>query len=404
MTDADPVVVQSLELEQFRVYESLRLDIPPAGLRVVGANGTGKSSLLEAIELVSTTRPRRGANDGDLIAHGSGVDLGVPPYTRVDARVLRGDASVEIEVFVQKREHRSGTKKVLKVADRSRRASDVVGLVPTVSFAPDDLDLVLGSPSVRRRFLDVMLSQTDRRYLGHLSRYARILAQRNGLLKDPAAAGASTDDQFSYWDEQLVALGAYIIAARARVVGALNAHATRRFNELSPASSALGIGYASTLSATESWWSGLVSPGSDILDAAQRVGAVFESQLRRSRPADLARGATSVGPHRDDLDLSVDGRPLSRFGSRGQQRLAVLALKLAELAHAEAAIGLHPVLLLDDILSELDPAHREALLAAVVGSGQTFITATEAALVDRAELGSLEQVWLREPGRLAPRQ
>ncbi|MCC6935317.1 MAG: AAA family ATPase, partial [Thermomicrobiales bacterium] len=119
MTSPESVVLRNLELEQFRVYESLSLEVPDAGLRIIGANGTGKSSLLEAIELISTTRPRRGALDSDLIAHGSGVDLGVPPYARVDASVWRSDALVQIGVFIQRYEHRSGTKKVLKVADRS---------------------------------------------------------------------------------------------------------------------------------------------------------------------------------------------------------------------------------------------------------------------------------------------
>lgn len=399
MTDIQPVVLQHLELEQFRVYESIHLDIPAAGLRIVGANGTGKSTLLEAIELLSTTRPRRGANDGDLIAHGSGVDLGVPPYARANGRVLRGDANVQIDVFIQRREGRSGTKKVLRVADRSRRAGDVVGLVPTVTFAPDDIDLVVGSPSVRRRFLDVMLSQTDRRYLGHLSRYARILAQRNSLLKS-AVSSSEIEDQLPYWDEQLVALGAYIIAARGRAVASLAALASSRFHMLSPRSGALTIAYCSTVSASDAWWAAVSDPDGDLLDAAQRVGAHIETQLRRARQADLARGSTTVGPHRDDLELALAGQPLSRFGSRGQQRLAVLATKLAELANAEAVTGFRPLLLLDDILSELDPAHRSALLAAVGDGAQAFVTATEPALVDRPELAALELVHLAGPGQI----
>ncbi len=400
MTEIEQVAVQRLELEQFRVYESLRLEVPAAGLRIVGANGTGKSSLLEALELLSTTRPRRGANDGDLIAHRSGVELGVPPYTRVEAHVLRGDALAVLEVFIQQREHRSGTKKLLKVANRSRRAADVVGIVPTVSFAPDDLDLVLGSPSVRRRFLDIMLSQTDRRYLGHLSRYARILAHRNSLLKDPGSSVPGGDDQFSYWDEQLVALGAYIIAARAGVIRSLDDLARQRFHELSPDSGTLQIRYTSTLTAAESWWDSVNTVSGDALDGAQRVGTLFESQLRRGRHSDLARGVTSIGPHRDDLEFLLDGRPLARFGSRGQQRLVVLALKLAELGVAETRIGFRPILLLDDMLSELDPAHRESLLAAVAAGGQVFITATEPGLVDRADLSALGHVWLKEPGQI----
>lgn len=400
MTSPEPVILRKLELEQFRVYESLSLDVPSAGLRIIGANGTGKSSLLEAIELVSTTRPRRGALDSDLIAHTSGIDLGVPPYARVDATVWRSDTVVEIGVFIQRYEHRSGTKKVLKVADRSRRAGDVVGLVPTVTFSPDDLDLVLGSPSVRRRFLDIMLSQTDRRYLAHLSRYARILTQRNSLLKDVAASGGDSSDQFSYWDEQIIGLGSYILAARVRALRMIGTMATESFGNLTPLSGQFSLSYASTLDAVDGWWDSIADDSSDVIDAAQRVGVQYERQLTKGRAADIARGSTLIGPHRDDVLLQLNDRILSRFGSRGQQRLAVMALKIAELAHAESATGFRPILLLDDILSELDPHHRDTLLGIVVRGGQTFITATEDSLVDREELRDLAAVRLTGVGRL----
>jgi len=400
VTSPESVVLRNLELEQFRVYESLSLEVPDAGLRIIGANGTGKSSLLEAIELISTTRPRRGALDSDLIAHGSGVDLGVPPYARVDASVWRSDALVQIGVFIQRYEHRSGTKKVLKVADRSRRAGDVVGLVPTVTFSPDDLDLVLGSPSVRRRFLDILLSQTDRRYLAHLSRYARILTQRNSLLKDVAASTIDASDQFSYWDEQIIGLGSYILAARVRAIRALAVLATESFGHLSPTSGLFQISYSSTLDAADGWWESLADESSDVMDAAQRVAVLYERQLTKGRSADIARGSTLIGPHRDDIAMELNARVLSRFGSRGQQRLAVMAMKIAELSRAKSVIGFRPILLLDDILSELDPNHRDTLLATVVRGGQAFITATEESLVERNELRDLAAVRLTGVGQL----
>lgn len=396
MRDETGVWVRRLELEHVRVYPHFSIEIPRSGLRIVGRNGTGKSTLIEAIELLSTTRPRRGALDADLIAYDSGVDLGVAPYARVVGDVLRGDVAAKIEVFLQMSERRGTAKKLLRVADRARRASDVVGIVPSVSFSPDDLDLVLGSPSVRRRFLDILLSQTDRRYLRTLSRYARILSQRNGLLKRHQAAEEMrvSGDEFAYWDDQLVGLGAYIVAARARAVRQLKGTASGEFARLSPRAGELEVSYCSTLRESDGWWASLATM-SNTVEASQRVGAVFEQQLRRSLQQDISRGSTTIGPHRDDLSITLDGRPFERFGSRGQQRLAVIALKLAEIAAAELAAGVRPVLLLDDVLSELDQAHRELLLGTLcVHAGQLIVTATEQSLVDLPDLGGLDLLTL----------
>jgi DNA replication and repair protein RecF len=400
VTHEPTVRIARLELEQTRVYRDLALDFPPAGLRISGPNGAGKTTLLEAVELLSTTRPRRGSTDADLIRHDSGVELGVPPYARIAASVMRGDVTVRLEAFIQRAERRGTSKKLLRVADRPRRASDVVGLLPTVTFAPDDLDLIVGPPAIRRRFLDIQLSQTDRRYLRTLSRYARILAQRNGLLKQAAQTdlGAATAEQFAYWDEQLIALGAYIVAARVLALQRLGREAAARFSTLSPATGELAVAYRSTIEQNEGWWQALVNGTSDVTDAAQRVGQAYEQQLRRGRAAELARGATLVGPHRDDLAATVDGYDLARFGSRGQQRIAVLAIKLAEIATATAALELRPVLLLDDVLSELDGDHQDALIEAVCdGGGQVLISATSRALLDRPALADLGDVELCAP-------
>ena len=396
------VRLRRLELEQFRVYRDVAIDVPARGLRIVGPNGAGKSSLLEAVELLSTTRPRRGSLDADLIAHGSGQDLGVQPYARVVGTIQRGDTDVRLEVFTQRTERRGSTRKLLRVADRPRRAGDVVGLVPTVTFAPDDLDLVLGSPSVRRRFLDILLSQIDRRYLRYLSRYAKILAQRNGLLRQVAQEGGSGVEQFAYWDEQLVALGAYIIAGRTAAVSQMAILAQQRFNALSERSGDLHVAYASTVRGADAWWREVGEAPLGSLDAAQRVAVVYEHQLRDGRSADLARGSTLLGPHRDDLILQIAGHDLARYGSRGQQRLAVLALKLAELDTASRALELRPILLLDDVLSELDAGHQQTLLeAAWQGSGQLLITSTGRALLERHGLSELGEVVLEQPGQLA---
>lgn len=401
MTEPDSVRLVRLELEQFRVYTDLGLDIPSSGLRLVGPNGSGKTTLLEAVELLSTTRPRQGATDGDLIAHKSGFELGVAPYSRVVGSAFRGDIDVRVEVFVERSERRSSTRKLFRVADRPRRAGDVVGLVPTVRFSPDDLDLVLGPPSGRRRFLDILLSQVDRRYLRHLSRYAKILAQRNGLLRQLAGAAGSErrgDDQLAYWDEQLVALGSYIVAARLAAMSQMRQFAGDAFSTLSGSVGQLDVAYGASVELPESLHE--AATDADILNLSQAVGALFEQQVRQGRQQDLARGSTLIGPHRDDLVMSLGDRPLARFGSRGQQRLAVLAAKLAELRYARVMLDVQPILLLDDILSELDPDNRYRLLESVSRGGQLFVSATERSLVENDHLDHLPLLRIEAPGEV----
>lgn len=392
--------VLRLELEQFRAYESLTLDIPATGLRIAGRNGSGKTTLVESLLLISTTRSRQSAQDADLIGWHSGVDLGVAPYARVVADIERDGAAARIEVFVQANRARGTTKKTLKVADRSRRAADVVGLLPTVTFSPEDLDLVLGSPSVRRRWLDVMLSQSDRKYLRFLSRYTRILGQRNGLLKQMEGSVNGRRDEFDYWDEQLAALGSYILAVRAMAIASISRKASEHFRRLAPEVAELGIEYVSTLEQPAEWWRA-VATASSADEASQRVGNTYERRLKEAFPADAARGATQIGPHRDDVQFTTGERLLARFGSRGQQRLAIVALKLAEADYMASVSGLRPLFMLDDVLSELDPVHRGTLLETVVaGGGQLLVTATEDELLQHACLEHLAMARISETGTI----
>lgn len=392
--------VLHLELEQFRAYESVSLDIPPSGLRIAGRNGSGKTTLVESLLLLSTTRSRQSAQDADLIGWESGVDLGVAPFSRVVGEIEREGALARIEVFIQANKARGTTRKVLKVAERSRRAADVVGLLPTVSFSPEDLDLVLGSPSIRRRWLDVMLSQSDRKYLRFLSRYTRILSQRNGLLKQMEGAVSSRRDEFDFWDEQLAALGSYILAVRAIALASISKRSGVHFTRLAPEVAELGIEYLSTLEQPGEWWDAVVVSGSPD-EAVQRIGGIYERRLRDSFRADAARGVTQIGPHRDDLSFTTGGRPLARFGSRGQQRLAIVALKLAEADYMASVSGVRPLFMLDDVLSELDPVHRGTLLETVVSSGgQLLVTATEEELLQHQCLEHLPLARISQSGTI----
>jgi DNA replication and repair protein RecF len=396
----DVVRLTRLQLDEFRVHRRLILDISDHGLRIVGPNGTGKTSIIEALLLLSTTRSRKGVLDADLINHESGIELASPPYARVQGVVSSPYVSAEIDIFIERTDG-NATRKLLRVADAPRKAAEVVGLFPTVSFSPEDLDFVIGSPSVRRRFLDVLLSQIDREYIRHLARYGRMVTNRNSLLKS-ISAGNGNRRELEFWDDQIVALGAYLIAARALAIRSIACLAEEQFREVASFDDVLSVNYVSSLEQPASWWASITAGAGDVRSVSQRVGAVLESAMRQAQAEDLVRGVTTIGPHRDDLEILLGGRPIQRFGSRGQQRLAIVALKLAEIEFMTSQISARPVLLLDDVLSELDASHREELLRRVSSMGcQLFVTATDLQDVQYDSLDKLDLELLIAPGEFA---
>ena len=368
-------------------------------MRIVGPNGSGKTSIIEALLLLSTTRSRKGVLDVDLINHESGIEIASRPYARVVGRIVSPDLAAELNIFVERTEG-NATRKLVRVADAPRKAADVVGLFPTVSFSPEDLDLVIGSPSVRRRFIDVLLSQTDREYLRHLARHGRMITHRNSLLR-AIGAGRGRRDELDFWDDQVVALGAYLIAARALAIQSLAVHANRLFREVAAFDEELSVTYAASLEQPPEWWRSIAEGSPNVRSVSQRIGAVLEAAMRESVQEDIARGVTTVGPHRDDVDLQLGGRPLQRYGSRGQQRLGIVALKLAEIEFMSARLDARPVLLLDDVLSELDSVHRDDLLKRVSAIGcQMFVTATDLEYAQHESLAELDLAVLSLPGEL----
>lgn len=393
----EPVSLDRLRLEEFRVHRSLELAVSRAGLRIVGPNGSGKTSIIESLLLLSTTRSGKGVLDVDLINHQSGIELATKPYTRVRGDISLPSSKVRLDIFIERTEGNT-TRKLIRVGDASRRAADVVGLFPTVSFSPEDLDLVIGSPSVRRRFLDVLLSQVDREYMRHLSRYSRMISHRNSLLKS-IAAGTTQRNELEFWDDQVVALGAYLTAARAIALHELAVEATHIFGDLATFDADLEILYRSGLEQPDEWWTSVVSRGDDTRAVSQRIGVILEAALRSSISEDIARGVTTVGPHRDDLEINLGSLPIQRFGSRGQQRLAIVALKLAEIEFISARLDTRPALLLDDVLSELDASHQDELLRRVCDNAcQMFVTATDRDLVEHESLHNLDLITLAGPG------
>ncbi|MEA2511765.1 MAG: replication and repair protein RecF, partial [Thermomicrobiales bacterium] len=227
--------LRRLLLEEFRLYHHLELELGPAGLALHGANASGKSTLLEAIAMLATTRSARSGGEREVINWRSGEELGFPPFARVRGHVERLDDEVDVEIALQLDAGGSGQlQKAIRLNGRNVRAMDAVGSLKTVLFAPEDVALVSGSPSGRRRYLDLMISQVDGRYLRALSRYNRILEQRNSLLKSLGREGVSANSptaaaQLAFWDEELVAFGSRLVARRMLSIRSLAAHAAERF-------------------------------------------------------------------------------------------------------------------------------------------------------------------------------
>ncbi|HLN61906.1 MAG TPA: DNA replication/repair protein RecF [Symbiobacteriaceae bacterium] len=340
----------SLMLSKFRNYQELQLDFSP-GLNVIyGDNAQGKTNLLEAVYVLATGKSHRTSRDQELILEGADA-------LTARAMVVRktGDMSLELTLGHETRKQ----VKINGVAEK--KIAHLVGNVAAVLFSPDDLQLLKGSPSGRRRFLDIELSQISQTYLHHLMSYNRTMTQRNTLLKQ------DTVDQalLSIYDEQLLASGAQLVVRRAQAVQRLSKIASQYHGMLAEGKEELRLEYQSQGAEPDQ------TPG--VAEVTERL----YSQLQQRRREEIRRQVTLVGPHRDDIGFWINDRDAKLYGSQGQQRTAVLALKMAELQFMAEEIGEYPVLLLDDVASELDPTRRHYLFSAVREGIQTFVTCTD---------------------------
>ncbi|MDE2686198.1 MAG: DNA replication/repair protein RecF [Chloroflexota bacterium] len=371
-----------MSLTNFRNYERLELDLQPGMTLFQGENGAGKSNLIESQYMLAVARSPRASTDGELIRRTNGAS---EFYTQVAANVQRQDDVVNLQINF--RSTMSGasasatqpalsTQKYFRVNGAPRRASALIGHLNAVMFSADDLDLVYGSPSVRRRYLNILISQIDNEYLRTVQRYERVVRQRNSLLKQ-IREGASQVGELAFWDDQLVAEGSRIMAQRIDTVNALSDGAMPIYANLSSGSERLTVEYQPN-----------VELPSDSA-AASAIADVLRTQLAERQRQELARGITVTGPHRDDVALALDGLDAAGFASRGQSRTAVLALKLAEGAYLKSKRGQEPVLLLDDVLSELDAVRREQVLGLAAQYHQTLITTADAdAIAAQLPLGT----------------
>ena len=375
--------LRTLELNEFRSFRRLFLPLQPAGFRAVGPNASGKSTLLEAMAMLATTRSPRTSAEREIANWQSGSDLAIPPYARLRAEFERGDGSHHIEIGLTLDGGESGSlKKRTRFDDRSVRSVDAVGQLKTVLFSPQDVDLISGSPNLRRRYLDMAVSQASRSYLRALSRYNRVLEQRNSLLRGFARERVSSEalgpaQEMAFWNAELISTAVDVMAMRLGAVNFLNSRAKFHFSMLTGDES-LSVAYvAPRVNLPEEEWVGVAWPATP-QSIRQALAASFAASLERLVAEELRRGITVIGPHRDDIEVMASGVDLGRFGSRGQQRLAVLAIKLGELDLLEDAGGETPVLLLDDVLSELDGRHREKLVNLLSArDAQICVTSTD---------------------------
>jgi len=366
------MILTHVSLSNVRNYVGLELS-PQPGLNVfVGANAQGKSNLLEAIALLGTGKSFRTSRESEIVRSGM-PSAALSGEARLAAGSVRLSCTLSLGT--------NGLRKVYAVNGRPVRYASYLGRMRVVTFVPAHLSLVAGPPTGRRSLINAALSQESGSYYAALARYTRDLAQKNALLRN-----STTPDEalLATYDEKLVENGTQLILARRAFVTALEERAAAVHHRwVGEREGRLEIAYVSE-----------VPFEAPTVDA---VAAAFVTRLRERHPAELARRAALVGPHRDDVAFRLGGIPLAAFGSQGQQRTAVLALKVAEYGVLEARGGEAPLLLLDDVLSELDPARQRAFLHGVGSFEQAFVTTTHdvdaaAASVYHVHDATLEQV------------
>ncbi|HEY7346892.1 MAG TPA: DNA replication and repair protein RecF [Ktedonobacterales bacterium] len=372
--------LQRLRLTNFRNYETLDLTLRPGLSIFQGRNAQGKSNLLESIALLATSRSFRAGGERETVRWGAPGH-----FARVDARLARraGPLSVEIVIADPKPPAQGETRrpegvgafqappalrKRIKINGSPRRAMDLLGQVNVVLFAPPDLDLVIGTPQYRRHYLDVTLCQVSHRYCHALSQFQKVQAQRAALLRR-IRENQEDPRSLAFWDEQFVTLGGTLMLERARLIERVNTGARGFYEQLSGGAEEIQVIYRPSFAGA----------GAPTDRTVESLTSAFRAELSTLRRREIHAGVNLLGPHRDDVAFLSQQMDLAVYGSRGQQRSAALATKLAELHFLQEETGEQPILLLDDVLSELDEERRSYLLGMVRGLEQVLLTTTERA-------------------------
>ena len=356
--------LKDLHLRQFRNYLDQRVAFDAQKTILVGNNAQGKSNLLEAVELLSTLKSHRATRDRDLVLEGTTAG-------QIQATTKRTYGSMELGLTLRKQ----GRRTVALNREPLRRQIDFLGILNAVEFSSLDLELVRGAPERRRNWLDSLLVQLEPVYAYILQQYNKVLRQRNALLKEirdreksESTTNGQAREQLAIWDAQLVENGSRVMRRRARVLQRVAPLAQLWHASISGETEVLEIKYAPNVT-----WS---------QDDPEGVQQAISEKIKQRRIAEQQLGSTVVGPHRDEVEFTINQTPARIYGSQGQQRTLVLAVKLAELKLIEEVVGEPPLLLLDDVLAELDPNRQNQLLQAIQDRFQTLITTTHLSSFD----------------------
>ncbi|GAC1484264.1 MAG: DNA replication/repair protein RecF [Candidatus Dormibacteria bacterium] len=369
--------LSNVSLFDFRNYSELDLGLERSATVFFGGNAQGKTNLLEAVALTALSRSPRTQQAVELVRFGQ-------PAARVTCTVQteRGREDLDIRISINATASGTRASKRFSINGASRQSSEMAGSLRVVLFWPDDLQLIKGAGEGRRRFLNTLLSQIDQGHARELTRYGHLLEQRNALLR-AVRDGRQAAGNLEYWTDSLAQSGAAIMVERQLRLLELQPVAAAFHRELTDDRERLELRYRPS--------------GARVGEAPlEMVAEQLKASMREARDEEIARGQTAVGPQRDDLEVWLDEHEARLFASQGQQRTAVLSLKLAELHYLAEVTGEQPVLLLDDVMSELDPARRERLLAALQPGPQALITAADLndlpkSILERAALYRVEQ-------------
>ncbi|MFC1722183.1 DNA replication/repair protein RecF [Patescibacteria group bacterium] len=332
--------IKSITLTNFRNHKKLHMDFDPKINLIVGPNGAGKTNILEAIHLISTTKSFRARFDRDLIKHNE-------DFAKVEAKITSKDETEDYELQIVKSPRTENTSiKKVKVNSIPKSLSNFTSLVSTVLFSPEDIDIITGSPSNRRKYLNMLLFQVDKGYKKTCADYVKVVRRRNKLLENIRDTSRGYD-QLPFWNNKLLELGENIQQRREELIIHLNNYMLKDEVEHIRNSKVLSVKY--------------------------KINRVDTKRLLEYKDLEIRAKKTLIGPHRDDLIFAQNDNDMAQFASRGEQRTSIFLLKQAEYAYITLKLGTKPILLLDDIFSELDNNHRETILS-YISNQQTIIT------------------------------
>ncbi len=353
--------IDQLQLRNYRNYDSIDIDFENKVNVILGENAQGKTNMMESIYVLAMAKSHRTSNDKDLIRWDE-------EYAKIKGTIKKHNGSLPLELVISKKGKKAKSNHL-----EQKKLSQYVGNMNVVMFAPEDLHLVKGSPQVRRRFIDMEIGQVSPIYLHDISMYQKILHQRNHYLKLLQTRKQTDQTMLDVLTDQFIEVASKIIVKRFEFINMLEEWAKPIHAGISRGLESLEITYKPSLEVSESQdWSKMIE--------------IFQTKFEQIRSREIDRGVTLVGPHRDDLQFFVNGRDVQTFGSQGQQRTTALSVKLAEIELIHSEIKEYPILLLDDVLSELDDYRQSHLLNTIQGKVQTFVTTTSVDGIDHQTL------------------